>query len=408
MYIGRYTAARSHRRRWRSKGRASVRRKQIADFKQCQALLRSAYGLLATGEYPGALRVATDAQAVAGRLVVRDSGVQLISAMADNVLGCSLHRVGRTREGLDRLTAAVVALRATGKRGKLPKPSRLLLVEVLSNRAGFCGAIGLYDDAIRSGAEALALLAKPEPRTDLARRELATAMLNHGANLFRVGELTDALRLTDDARQLYGSMCQPFPAGVARCLSNRAAILHIAGRYPDALVAAQDAIAIRRAAGDEQRVGLAQSLVNLSDCLHRMDRPAEAVQAGAEAVEILRSELDHNPNGHAPHLAQALAGRAAALRSAGRTDDALADADEAYTTLRRLTEIEPRAYRDDLAYATRVLAEVLESLGRTTEARRVCDEAVAEYEPLAAAWPGRYRRLLAETKAVRERLNGWP
>jgi tetratricopeptide (TPR) repeat protein len=385
-----------------------VRRKQISDVRRCQALLRSAHGLLATGEYPGALRVATDAQAVAGQLVMRDPDVQLISAMADNVLGCSLHRVGRTREGLDRLAAAVVTLRATGKRGKLPKPSRLLLVEVLSNRAGFCGSIGLYDDALRSGAEALALLAKPVPRTDLARRELASAMLNHGANLFRVGELTDALRLTDDARQLYGTMRQPYSAGVARCLSNRAAILDIAGHYPDALAAAQDAIAIRRAAGDEQRVGLALTLVNLSNCLNRLDRAAEAVRAGAEAVEILRCQLDQNPNGHAPHLAQALAGHAAALRSAGRADDALADADEAYTTLRRLTETEPSAYRDDLAYATRVLAEVLDSLGRTTEARRVCDEAVAEYEPLAAAWPGRYQRLLAETRAVRERLNGWP
>ena len=385
-----------------------MRRKQIADFKQCQALLRSAHGLLATGEYPGALRVATDAQAVACRLVADEPEVQLISAMADNVLGCSLHRVGRTREGLDRLAAAAVTLRATGKRGKLPEPSRLLLVEVLSHRAGFCGSIGLYDDALRSGAEALALLAKPAPRTDLGRRELATATLNHGANLFRVGELADALQLTDDAKQLYGSMRQPYLAGVARSLSNRAAILDIAGNYPDALVAAQDAIEIRRAGGDDHRVALALSLVNLSDCLNRLDRPAEAVQAGAEAVEILRAQLDHNPNGHAPQLAQALAGHAAALRSAGHADDALADADEAYTTLRRLTDTEPSGYRDDLAYASRVLAEVLESLGRTTEARRVCEEAVAEYEPLAAAWPGRYQRLLAETWAVRERLNRRP
>jgi tetratricopeptide (TPR) repeat protein len=383
-----------------------VRRKQLTDVKRCQALLRSAHGLLATGEYPGALRVATDAQAVAGRLVVRDPEVQLISAMADNVLGCSLHRVGRTREGLDRLASAVITLRATGKRGRLPNPSRLLLVEVLSNRAGFCGSIGLYDDAIRSGAEALALLAKPAPRTDLARRELATAKLNHGANLFRVGELADALRLTEEARQLYGAMRRPHSAGVARCLSNRAAILDVAGQYSDALVAAQDAVAIRRAAGDGHRVGLALSLVNLSDCLNRLGRPAEAVQAGAEAVDILRAQLDHNPDGHAPHLAQALAGHAAALRSGGRVDDALADADEAYVTLRRLTNTEPSAYRDDLAYATRVLAEVLESLGRTTEARRVSDEAVAEYEPLAAAWPGRYQRLLVEARAVRDRLNG--
>jgi hypothetical protein len=49
----------------------------------------------------------------------------------------------------------------------------------------------------------------------------------------------------------------------------------------------------------------------------------------------------------------------------------------------------------------------LRVLSRRTTRRWVCDEAVAEYEPLAAAWPGRYQRLLAETRAVRERLSGW-
>jgi len=389
-----------------------VRREQVADFKQCQALFRSAHDLLAAGDYPAALQVATDAQAVAARLVARDPGLRLVAAMADNVLGCALHRVGRTREGLDRLAAAEVTLRATGKHGKLPKPSRLVLIEVLSNRAGCCGSIGLYEDAIRSGAEALALMADPVPRTDLARRELASAMLNHGANLFRVGELADGLRLTDGALRVYRSMRQPLPDDVARCLSNRAAILDIAGRYPDAvtatqdaLAAIQDAIAIRRAVGGERPVELALSLVNQADCLDRLDRPAEAVDAAAEAVEILRAQLDRNPNGHAADLAQALTGHAAALRRTGRTDAALAAASEAYTALLRLAEAEPSAHRDDLAYTTRVLAEVLESLGRTTEARQFGDAAVAQYQPLAAAWPGRYQRLLDEARAVRARLD---
>lgn len=278
--------------------------------------------------------VATEERALAGVRSSRPATREEVGRL--NSLFLTLKQAGRTEEAERTLDDAVAQARALAE----ADPTQAsLLATVLGNQANVRGELGRFQDALVSSEEALALrerIADADPSPD-ADRALSMVLNNHAAVLRRVDRLPDAavsaarsvelrrrlaedglpssiallanalnthaeqlghlgdgdqaVRLAEEARDLYAAL--PPPGAVTRLLranqDTLGRVLAVAGRHDEALGAAQRAVDLGTAAAEEEPGELPELVVcleSLADRLSALGRGGEAEAVRARALGL--------------------------------------------------------------------------------------------------------------------------
>jgi tetratricopeptide (TPR) repeat protein len=234
------------------------------------------------------------------------------------------------------------------------------------------------------------------------RADLATALVNLGLRLSRLGRIEEALQAGQEALTIRRELDEADPDGLrgelATCLASLGIWYSKLGRTPDALKAEQEAVSIRRelVAIDplRYRSDLAASLDNLGITLSELGRPATALGPVGEAATIYRDLAEADPGRYRPDLARCLASLGIRYARLDRPAEALPPSEEAVTIRRELARVNPRRHLPNLARSLANLGFRYCELGRWTDAVPAGREAVTIYRELVAASPG-YRRELA-------------
>jgi tetratricopeptide (TPR) repeat protein len=166
------------------------------------------------------------------------------------------------------------------------------LAMILNNHAGVLRRLGRLEEAAHSAGRSVALrrrLAEDgKPNTTAL---LANSLNSHAEQLGHLGDCEQAVRLAEEARDLYDGL--PPPGAVKKYLranqETLGRVLALAGRHDDAVAAAQRAVELGRAAADEapgEVRELASCWESLADRLTEVGRTSEAEMALAEAARL--------------------------------------------------------------------------------------------------------------------------
>jgi tetratricopeptide (TPR) repeat protein len=250
-------------------------------------------------------------------------------------------------------------------------------------------ALGHPTDALRVTQEAVDIygeLAAAHP--DLYRPDLGSSLHNLGIAYYELGRPNDAVRVTQEAVVIDR-------ANLARSLVRLCISFSSVGRSAHALAAGQEAVEIcRQLAADhpDYRPDLASALHGLGIAYYELDRPNDALPLTQEAVEIYRELAGISPDRYRPHLADSLAHLGICfsaldhpLDALDRPNDALPITQEAVEIRRELAAVSPDRYRPDLARSLGNLGRLYFQLGRPAEALSVTHEAIEILRALTAS-----------------------
>jgi tetratricopeptide (TPR) repeat protein len=284
-------------------------------------------------------------------------------------------------------------------------------------------AVGRYDDALRSGSEAVQMcerLVRLEP--EAFRADLA-ASLNNKANcldeLNRRPEALEARRRAEtEYRRLAGELPEAFgPADDLRRFADLATVLNNLStdlRGAEGFAMAEESVHICRqltAADETFKADLARSLNTLSMSLSGSGQFSAALDASREAMELYQPLSEDRPDTYLPGLAASYNNLTRCLVELGQTVEALTASGKAVAHYRQLARFHPDMYRPDLARAYRNQSGRMAELGRTDGALLAIEEAIKLYSGLMKERPARFRDDLVRslrTKADRMRELGSP
>jgi hypothetical protein len=166
------------------------------------------------------------------------------------------------------------------------------LAMVLNNHAAVLRRLGRYAEAADSAARSVELrrrLAEDGAPNSLAL--LANSLNSHAEQLGRLGDGEHAVRVAEEARDLYAAL--PPPGAVKKFLranqETLGRVLGVAGRGDEAVTAAALAVELGRAAAAEapgELPELASCLESLADRLSEVGRTADAEAARTEAAQV--------------------------------------------------------------------------------------------------------------------------
>jgi tetratricopeptide (TPR) repeat protein len=240
-----------------------------------------------------------------------------------------------------------------------------------------------------------------ERRTDLdenQQAELARLANNLGNRLRDLGRREDALRVTEEAVEIYRQLAQTRPDAflpdLAGSLNNLGTSLSVLGRRGEALCATQEAVESYRKLAQTSPASflpnLAGSLNNLGGMLRDLGHREEALCAIEETVEIYRQLVQTQPGAFLPDLAMSLNNLGISLSDLDRCEGALHATGEAVEIYRKLAQTRPDAFLSDLALGLNSLGNRLNELGYREDAVQATEEAVELYRRLAQSRPGAF------------------
>jgi serine/threonine protein kinase/Tfp pilus assembly protein PilF len=262
--------------------------------------------------------------------------------------------------------------------------------------------IGSADDALRSCAEAIAILERlvlENPTVRQFQNDLADAQYRLGYLQGDMGRPTEAMDSFRLALRIRERLARDHPT-VAEYQSNLAAshnqignLLAAAGRPLEAMDSYQRALRIsERLAGDHPAImryqnELALCYHNIGNRLDESGNPALAMESYRRAVAIEQRLVNDNPTETRLHndLADSHFAIANLLSAAGRQTEALASYRLALEIQERLVSLNPTVneYQDGLARSCNNIGDVLNETGHPTEAMESFRRALAIRERLA-------------------------
>jgi tetratricopeptide (TPR) repeat protein len=265
------------------------------------------------------------------------------------------------------------------------------------------GTSGSLDDdrgALENHRKSLEMASTtPEDNTPMERHSRAVKQVKIAADLTRLGERDEALRLLEQALPVVESLAaagNSMARGQAPTLQERIGdTLLLTGDPAAALPHYRTALELRRSqlAQDPQnanfRVGTAGAYAGLGFALARSGKYSEGLGDLQAGERILRGELDqHKENGsNRAELAIILIWSAETYRMSNNRDQALAKGAEALDIYQSLLKAEPAdsAARLNLAASQNFLARIWLEQGKTDLARKAFQEAVKLAGPTGVA-----------------------
>jgi tetratricopeptide (TPR) repeat protein len=223
---------------------------------------------------------------------------------------------------------------------------------------------------------------------------LASALVNKGVALWKLGRLKEAIDCYEEAIGIYRRLVEvegrvELANYLASALVSKGVALWNLGRLKEAIDCYDEAIKIRRRLVEvEGRVelanDLASALVSKGVALSDLGRLSEAIDCYEEAIEIHRRLVEVEGRVElANDLASALMSKGIALSDLGRLKEAIDCYDEAIKIRRRLVEVEGRVeLSNDLAGALVNKGNALLDLGHYEESIDCCDKAIGIYRRL--------------------------
>jgi tetratricopeptide (TPR) repeat protein len=217
--------------------------------------------------------------------------------------------------------------------------------------------------------------------------DLASALMNKGVALQRLGHLSEAVDCYEEAIGIYWHIVEEGKENLenelVKALVNKGAALWQMGRHSEALDCYDEAIRIRRRLAKAERQGeledeLARALVNKGNALTGLGRLSEAINCWDEAIRIYRYLIEvEGLKGLESELVLALMNKGVGLFQLGHLDEAIKCYNEAIGIGERLVEIEGRKELEgELAMTLMNKGNVLGRLGRLNEAINCYNEAI--------------------------------
>ncbi|MFJ5985654.1 hypothetical protein [Lentzea sp. NPDC092896] len=265
--------------------------------------------------------------------------------------------------------------------------------------------LGRFEEARMSAVEAVAVL-RQEAETEGNWDTVAGALHNHGNRLRDLGldqqAVEAAQESTDRFRELLAkaegrATIMKMELRVALALVSLGSRLHDVGRLDESLAASDEAIALATK-HEERELGrkeLARAWANRASLLiSRQDYPG-AAEAAAKSIELHQTE---------DGKALARNNFALAAAHAGEHDAALEASLRSVAHYRNRHADDPYEYSYLLADALSDHALIRVLRAERAEAEAAITESLAMYEELAAHNPGRYQRELDRAQAVAARI----
>ena len=267
---------------------ADVRETSPATMAEVERLNRLFLTLMRAGRREEAEHTIGEAIEVARRLAADDPDRESVVA---TLLGNQANIRGELERYDDALTSSEEALEIR-ERLAVSRPSRESdqgLGMILNNHSAVLRRVGRVADAAATAARSVEVRRRlAEDATPASIALLANSLNTHAEQLGHLGDGPGAVRLAEEARELFESL--PPPGAVNKLLranhDTYARALSVAGRDDDAVAAAERAVVIGRVAADEapgEIPELASCLESLADRLTAVGRVQDAEAALAEA-----------------------------------------------------------------------------------------------------------------------------
>jgi len=168
---------------------------------------------------------------------------------------------------------------------------RLAEAEALRLRASIARLAGNYDEALRTGEQALALVGEPvDPRDHAPLATRAQILINQGTTLWNIGRLEHAIEAYAEALIIYRAIGQPRQE--ARALNNMGIVFAALGEYEEALSHYKSSLKIDQQLGD--RGGIALKLSNLGQAYGDLGDLDRAESYLDKAVKLAEQQGDNS------------------------------------------------------------------------------------------------------------------
>ncbi|MGW6310428.1 tetratricopeptide repeat protein [Streptomyces niveus] len=273
------------------------------------------------------------------------------------------------------------------------------LATALVNQSQQLSRLGQCEEALTVISHAVRIRKKlKQAHRNLTLLDLAGALNDQSNRLAQLGRLDEALKTIAQAVDIYKELAQTHPeylySSLAGALNNLANRLADVGRIEEALTAITRAVEIHKSADqDEDKsdavlTDLAMTLSNQSNHLASVGRQEEALEAVTHAAEIRKQLAETRPDAFLLDLAVTLNNQSNHLLSLGRGDEALDAINQAVDTYEKLPPTQREAFLPNLAATLNQQSVTLKRLGRKNEALAAIDRAVEAYEALAKTRPG--------------------
>lgn len=316
-------------------------------------------------------------------------------------------------------------------RAKYPGVYDLKIALALSNLAAIYADMKYFKAAGDFASTAVSILRHfDEISPDTVRPDLATALLMHGAGLFRGGNILEAHTVITEAVMLFRQLASinqaTFSAQLAEALRASAPILSKLGRFEDALAATEEANRIGSsgatpvesvpgsieldysnfASGELDERGT--QLHNLGVDYSNLKKAEQAVAASEAATSIYRYLMNKDSDTFSGPYSMAISSHGVNLSKVGRHDEAIASVREAVEIRRRLANKEPHEYLPRLATSILALTDVLIRAEHLDTAKSVARYGVDTILPLAEANPSAFALLVVQLWNQHETANRMP
>ena len=168
---------------------------------------------------------------------------------------------------------------------------RLAEAEALSLRSAIARLAGNFEEALRLGDQALALVGEPaDPRAAQPLRTRATILNSQGTTLWNMGRLEQAIEAYAEALVIYRALGLPRPE--ARALNNMGIVFAALGEFEEALSHYKSSLKIDQQLGD--RSGIALKLGNIGQAYGDLGDVDRAESYLAKAIKLAEQQGDNS------------------------------------------------------------------------------------------------------------------